>query len=567
MELDRRSFVAGAAAVAASGGARLAIAQSPPVSTGLTTVPMPDVAPQALRVTGMGWFSGFRDSGLRIGDQIVAVDGEAVAFPADEHERSRRLPAMVGGYSEDQRWAARKAGPGTRVTLTLRRRATPGQGWQVLQVSGTLRPPDSTRDAQGRPLLGPGGPVQMGYDGYSDTWQEWADDLAKSASALLDDRLYALAQTNVIELRKNADRAPRVAMLAQTYPGPFARAAQADTAAIQARLLGPEIVMPPDALAYRALNAERADEIRAQAGQAWAALQNGLGEQLIDPLFPAVHPIHGDRASVVGRFAVLPPLRNSDWIGEAGHTWFVAGNSSDGWYFADAEGPEAGLMLDAIDRYRRLVQADIDESYQIVGQVQAEPGQLVVGERAWYGLKLRPVAALVGGAVFVDMRNPGEGVARFAGEGLLRQNAVVPPPDGAAPAAVLQAMIAALKEGDQDLWISLFATWELEWLDDGRPLFRANAQQQPVSYFEEARRRIMERVFDMRPVWVDDVRVLIPGTDYPGQGRLEEVTVEVEHVGRVDGVYRAISDVTVSRWWRLQRLDGGPWRIASLQAI
>jgi hypothetical protein len=135
----------------------------------------------------------------------------------------------------------------------------------------------------------------------------------------------------------------------------------------------------------------------------------------------------------------------------------------------------------------------------------------------------------------------------------------------------MQAMVSALKAADQDLWISLFATWSVESLPDGRALFRANAVEQPARYFEEARRRIMERVVDMQPVWLDEVRVIIPGDAYPGQLRLEEVIVEMQHIGQFDGHFRAFSDVTVNRWWRLQRigLPGalGPWRITSLQPI
>ena len=53
----------------------------------------------------------------------------------------------------------------------------------------------------------------------------------------------------------------------------------------------------------------------------------------------------------------------------------------------------------------------------------------------------------------------------------------------------------------------------------------------------------MERVFDMRPVWPDDVRVVIPGDQYPGQQRIEVVIVEMRHIGLFDGNYRVFNDV------------------------
>ncbi len=360
-------------------------------------------------------------------------------------------------------------------------------------------------------------------------------------------------------------------LLVQKYPGPFADAVQHDFEAMCARLQGEPVTLTVDDLAYRQLGEQRADEVRQQARAAWAALQAELADRTIAPLFPAVHPIHGDRASVIGRYAALPPLRNRDWIGEAGRTWFVAGNAQDGWYFADAECDEAVWLQDALARYRRLVLPGIDESYELIGQVQPQPGHLVVGDRAWFGLQLKPVAALVGATMAVDLRSAVDGVARFAGEQALRAQGAGAPPADASPVDVMRAMVAALKGADMALWLSLFATWSVETLEDGRTLFRANAVEQPDRYFEEARRRIVERVFDMRPVWTDDVRAVISGADYAGQQRLEETVVEMQHIGCVDGVYRPISDVTVHRWWTLQRLGTpgamGAWRITSLQPI
>ena len=39
--------------------------------------------------------------------------------------------------------------------------------------------------------------------------------------------------------------------------------------------------------------------------------------------------------------------------------------------------------------------------------------------------------------------------------------------------------------------------------------------------------------------------------------------VEVDAIGLFDGEYRAFADADVRRIWRLQRIDGGPWRIAA----
>lgn len=48
---------------------------------------------------------------------------------------------------------------------------------------------------------------------------------------------------------------------------------------------------------------------------------------------------------------------------------------------------------------------------------------------------------------------------------------------------------------------------------------------------------------------------------------IEQVLVEVDHVGKFDGKYHAFTDINVHRVWLLQRRDGGPWRIASHQGL
>ena len=60
-----------------------------------------------------------------------------------------------------------------------------------------------------------------------------------------------------------------------------------------------------------------------------------------------------------------------------------------------------------------------------------------------------------------------------------------------------------------------------------------------------------------------DVKVLLDRPDL----RVEEVRLTVDHVGLFDGEYRAFNDVNTHRDWTMQRVNGGPWRIASEQGI
>ena len=316
----------------------------------------------------------------------------------------------------------------------------------------------------------------------------------------------------------------------------------------------------------RVAEQDRADRVREEAQTAWTAFRAGIAATAIEP-FPAVHPIRGDLASVVGRHVLLPPLRNRDWVSEAGHTWFAAGSDYDGWYFADGDGDPAGLMLRALRRYRRKVAPNIDETYQLVGRIGPDPRLLVINDVSHFGLQIDLVAALIGDSLFVDLGRVVNGEARFAGEDAFDQPAGALPPDDASPTAVMQAAIDALKAGDQPLWSALFARFELYHVGADRPVIRSRSDRRTDDDWERSRRAILGQVFDVRVAWAGDPRTIVDGTAYPGAPRLEEVDVTLDHVGRFDGAYRLFANSTVRRRWALQRLDGGPWRIATYQSI
>ncbi len=168
----------------------MALDDSPPqeVSTGLVTTAMPDASPPALRVTRIGFFSGFRGTALQVGDQVVAVDGQALKAPATPAESTRQ----IGSYEESRRWADAGRRDGSTVTLAVRRRTSPGTGWQTLQVAGTLRAAVNVRTEDGRILIGPGGPPEMyENDGFDVGWRQFAEAFATSTRAVLDDTRYA----------------------------------------------------------------------------------------------------------------------------------------------------------------------------------------------------------------------------------------------------------------------------------------------------------------------------------------------------------------------------------------
>ena len=533
-------------------------------TTGLTTAPMLDESPPHFRIVALAWESPFRAAGAEVGDRIVALDGAAVARPEDGRARALYVQGFVGQVSEAARWAGRPAS--TPVRLTLRRRALP-VGWRELVMAASLRVDAPVLDGEGRRLMGAGGPARDAYDGFDGTWSSWCEErFARRIQAVLDRGWQRATFVSRDELRQLLEFQPRIDFLRQHYPGAFSTAVAADFSRAVESARGRLVTFAPDALAWR----EAEDAKRDAATQAAQTARDGWmaahASETVPP-FPAPHPILGNRASLVGKLVVLPPLGNADWASEADRSYFVAGSDRDNFYTVEADGPGAAAMLLALERWRRLVSPRIDESFVLAGRVLDTPRLVMVGGRSRFAFALEPVAAMVGEAMFVDLAAREGTVARFAGEAALAATPVHLPPADATPAQVLEASIAALKHGDLAVWKALFADFAYRRLESGQVVLDPWVDGRLESRWEDSRRLLLGKVFDARVAWVDDPVTVADGTLFPGAPRVREVLAELDHVGLFDGEYRTFDDTTVSRRWSLLRLDDGPWRIATVQGV
>src|SRR6185503_10488261 len=95
---------------------------------------------------------------------------------------------------------------------------------------------------------------------------------------------------------------------------------------------------------------------------------------------------------IVGKYVVLPTIRNRDWITDAGRNWVAAGQGTT-YYYVDAESPIADRMFLAARRYKKIVTPNISEEYSMICRVLPEPRLMVVNGRGIFGLQAEPVAA------------------------------------------------------------------------------------------------------------------------------------------------------------------------------
>ena len=131
-------------------------------------------------------------------------------------------------------------------------------------------------------------------------------------------------------------------------------------------------------------------------------------------------------------------------------------------------------------------------------------------------------------------------------------------------------MIQAIKTGDDKTWTSLFAPWKVLSGKGGRtiidPSYSADTSRF-MSDWERSRRLITGEVYDARVEKVEKIRRVLERSAENGLPDIDQVVVWVDHYGLFDGEYRTFQNVNVRREWVLQRLDAGPWRIASIQSL
>lgn len=552
------------------------------LTSGLSTLAQLDAPVPHLRISWMAWDSPFRGTGLHVGDQIMAVNGQPIVSASITlAEQTKLTPTLIGQYAEHQGFEAAGLRQGSTLTLSVRRRAST-QGWAELNVQAPLAERTTHRNAANQELLGQGGPQTYDSDNFnSGGWGAWYNEsLQRTLSYLLDvDRHTGTFVSRYEAKALRETHGDRVAFASMNYPGTWSQALKADYDNALAIGQGRPITLPPDALAFRRRGEALAAQVRAQAQAAWADAQARYAPDTI-PAFPAVNPVRGDIRAVTGKVVVLPTLRNKDWITDGGRGWFTAGGDSadsadSGWYFIDAQSEAAQAMLLAQRRYTKLVDPNIAAQWVFIARITDQPRLTVINEQAHFGLVAEPLAALVGDILFVDLTQRQGTEAAFAGEAGLLDDTPDLPPDDAPPAAVIQALVGAVKMGDLALWRALHAQWSIERRpgDEGQPdilLLHPFEQPPNESMFELSRRSVMGRVLDAQVAWVGDAQLVLDGSRFAGAQSIDEVEVWLDHVGDFsaegDGT-RTFQDVTVSARWRLQRVNKGPWRVAQAQPI
>ena len=539
------------------------------LNSGLVSTPMLDGEWPALRVSWIRWYSAFRDTGLQVGDEVIAINGESLAkLTASDADRKRMLQGQgVGLYGESQVWKAKGLTEGAPLRLTVRRRASK-QGWQTLDVTAPLRLQRVYENANRRRTLGADGPEEMSSDGLGESWSGWLEKWERFGSQLRDGGWRRGSFGTEGSRSELVQVEPRLQWLLKQHPNSaFTKAIQQDFDALRALIDGGVYQLTADDLAYRKADEIRAAEVAEAGKRAREMFLGALAAARLESL-PKLDLLGPELEQLAGKVLALPSIPPRNWVSEAAHNWLAA--QVGGTYcFVDTESPEAQRMQRAARRYSQRVTPNLREDYAIIGRIKAQPRLVIVNGRALVGLELEALAATVGDALFVDLTTSEKGQSLFAGEAELARAQSPPPPDDAPPQVVLEASFKALKAADQTTWQSLFVGWRA--IGGAPPIYYAYRPRAFDNAWVRARYELQGRICDIRVLWADDPQVLIRGDEYPGLPKVREVQIDVEHVREVKTpaavTYRGYIAPTWTRTWRLQQLDNGPWRIAGESGI
>lgn len=529
------------------------------LKSGLKTTLIDEGGELYVRVSWINWDSGFRDSGLLIQDRIIGVNGTPLMLPEDPKERRISRDRVIGGLTESKTFAEMGLQDGQQITLQVLRRNVPGQGFTKREFTGSVRLERSYSTREGKPAIAPGGPENLGRNDVGDTWMSWLERRVAEWSAFLDGRWFNKFDSRR-ELASHLELKPRIDAALSSYSGEFSRRLAEDWQLVADCLAGRKVELPANALEFRE-QSERIEKAIAEAGDAaWTKFLND--NSAVDQL-PTINLVRADRAALTGKVIALPGLTLRETVKDGDRTVFYT-NHSDYHAYVFADQPSMGRFWQRLGDYQARVEPRVPEKYDVIGRVRPQT-KLIVSPRAGakIGLDIEALAVRVLGHFFVDVT----GDAPFAGAEFATARGTPPPPDDASPTDVMRAYVQSLKNGDEKLWLALFADW-VAWNEPPRPYYRAfNRYTNFADDYTRARGLLLHKVSHVEPAWESEPRTVLKGDEFDGAPKIEEVSVIMDHIDSFDGQTRVFNSIEVARVWTLQRRDGGPWRITSRNVL
>ncbi|MEL7451533.1 MAG: hypothetical protein AAFN78_20150 [Pseudomonadota bacterium] len=496
-------------------------------------------------------------SALAMGDVITEVraNGSAIDRAALPY-----LQYPPGGTSA--LWGALRVKPGTPLALRVQR----GDAEHEIELQAV--PQQFYKTDDGKRSLFPSGPYSSGRTPAGENWSLWYERIIKAWSRVLCDGWRQRSFDTRRLLAEHHDEHEVVAFLKEQHPGAFADHIDARWNDVKEKLEGAAWPAETIDLSYREAAKERREQIKAAGNDAHAAFEKAVSESLTDA-FPAPDPYEAEPGSVAGRLVMIDRVSPRNMRNDGVRAWYILGDKYKGWYFLDVYSPAVKRMWDVIDDYHRQVTPHLAESYRFYLRLTEEPMMRARERRnVALGFKTQLVAAWIGRELFIsdlDFEAPA-----MAGAELLQGSAMDPPADDASPRELAMQRIEAVKRLRRDRWRALFADWKVSRDFASEPIFLPYGDYGPSDKrtgWEQSQKRLFSDVFDVKVLAHSEVHTVLPANSAEGTPLVEECEVIVEHVGNEESQYRSFKDSWLTRVWRLQRVDGGPWRFVFPRAL
>lgn len=238
---------------------------------------------------------------------------------------------------------------------------------------------------------------------------------------------------------------------------------------------GDYITITPEMLAYRELEKNLREHFVRIADDAWAELLQKEKTKLLQKPFPTPDWQEINLEDLRDKLVVLTDVRwpMDEFIGATGK-FIASGAPSKGYWFIDSGGRRWVGPWEAVKRYRRQVDSELEElkSWTVLGRItsltmeipQAEEKKTMSPQWGWVVV---PVAIHAPGKITALYDPEQEQSGRFAGEeqvaGLKNKGySVKDLPETATPIQVMETFVTAIKEKNFDLYLKCIDAARLE---------------------------------------------------------------------------------------------------------
>lgn len=531
--------------------------------SGIKTREYLDEEPYGHAVEWIEWDSDFRNSALQHRDIIIGVNDKEYLKQNRESESAK----AIGNYLESTYWEEQAAREGQVINLKIFREG------KLLSVSGIIQEQKIYTNSDNRQTLYPNGPTRISNDGFASPWSIWYEKFQWHASRFLNDKRW---ERSIIDNRRmlieHHEWKERIDYLLKKYPGRFADILLSDWEKVRGILEGIAYTdITDETLEYRKIGEQRALIVKEAAQKGYNTFIKSLAANII-PAFPAIDSIYGNVEEVAGKLIELPAITFDQFINDLGKSYAVIGSEKDGYYFIHLNSKEMDVFFKTLFHYKSQVTPDVTERFKFVAEILNEPAILSYHGRAVTGVMVKTVAGMAGDDnVFIKTDNPDKnGRVDFEGQEALSIFSGYKLDDAATPQQVIEAMIYYIKLGDMTAWKKLFCNWKIysEW--EGPPYMDMTFWNTEESYqhtWEQSRRQILNDIYDVRVLYAGPIKTIVQQNKETGVPKVEQLRIIIDHIGKIDGKYKSLSNIYVHRNWTLQRLDNGPWKITNLQAL